>query len=317
MQRYYKPFPPGLGHIKVPTSSRGSAEAALALYSACRVPTEWMHRAAGVCVRLFGARALPGRSAPWLPPMGTEVWEELIARWKRDLGPFDEYAVGERAQARRSGFSLLLLSSGRPRAFLKVRQDGADGMRRESGVTRLAWEARPRSFAVPEPLGVGGVLGWDYFAMASILEARHRAPRNPPLSAVVAEIADALESLPRDPHIPSHWRPMHGDLTPWNLREVPAGGLVLFDWEDAAWAPPLADMVMYRATDAAVRKIYRAVPHGDEAAKYWLSIVAQRNDGTVRGQNLQQSLRRALLSMQAGGETATPVAVSGGASSIV
>jgi hypothetical protein len=226
--------------------------------------------------------------------MGADVWEELTARWRRDFGAFDEFAVCERAQLRRSGFALLLLASGRPRVFLKVRQHGAEGMRRESEVTRLAWEARPRSFAVPEPLGLGGVGGWDYFGMESVLGASHRAPRNPPLEAIVSEIGSALERLPRDPDTPPHWRPMHGDLTPWNLRELAGGGLVLFDWEDARWAPPLADAVLYRCTEAAVRKSDPELPDASEAAHYWLSIVSRRDDGTARDRKLQRSLSRAL-----------------------
>ena len=41
---------------------------------------------------------------------------------------------------------------------------------------------------------------------------------------------------------------MHGDFTPWNLRQRRDGTLILVDWEDAAWAPPGADEVYYAAT---------------------------------------------------------------------
>jgi hypothetical protein len=249
--------------------------------------------------------------------MGEEVWQELIDRWRRDLGPFEDFAVCERPQIRRSGFALLLLSSGRPRAFVKVRQNGAAALGKESSATRQVWEARPHSFSVPEPLGLGRIADWDYFAMAPVLEANHRAPRNPPLSTVVSEIDDALASLPRNPAIPGQWRPMHGDLTPWNLRELPDGRLILFDWEDAAWGPPQADMVLYRCTDAAVRNRYRGVPDAGEAARYWLSVIAEREDGTARDRRLDRSLRRALLSMQEGALPARPAAGAANGSSIV
>ena len=45
--------------------------------------------------------------------------------------------------------------------------------------------------------------------------------------------------------IPPHWRPIHGDYVPWNLREDDRGQLWLLDWEDAQWGPPIADLVRY------------------------------------------------------------------------
>ena len=39
--------------------------------------------------------------------------------------------------------------------------------------------------------------------------------------------------LPRADGIPPHWRPIHGDYVPWNLREDDRGQLWLLDWEDA------------------------------------------------------------------------------------
>ena len=63
---------------------------------------------------------------------------------------------------------------------------------------------------------------------------------------VAEEVSVVLESLlPRPDRIPSHWRPMHGDYVPWNLREDDRGQLWLIDWEDAGWGPPLADLVRY------------------------------------------------------------------------
>ena len=45
--------------------------------------------------------------------------------------------------------------------------------------------------------------------------------------------------------IPPHWRPIHGDYMPWNLREDPLPVLWLLDWEHARWGPPMADLVRY------------------------------------------------------------------------
>jgi thiamine kinase-like enzyme len=76
----------------------------------------------------------------------------------------------------------------------------------------------------------------------------HRTPRWDPhtLAAVAHEVSKVLErELIRPGDIPSHWRPMHGDFVPWNLREDRNGLLWLLDWEDAGWAPPNADLVRY------------------------------------------------------------------------
>jgi aminoglycoside phosphotransferase (APT) family kinase protein len=63
---------------------------------------------------------------------------------------------------------------------------------------------------------------------------------------VAEDVSVALkEVLPRPHGIPAHWRPIHGDYVPWNLREDGRGQLWLLDWEDAAWGPPLADLVRY------------------------------------------------------------------------
>ena len=63
---------------------------------------------------------------------------------------------------------------------------------------------------------------------------------------VAEDVSLALEGLlPLPAGTPAHWRPMHGDYVPWNLREDPRGQLWLIDWEDAGWGPPLADFVRY------------------------------------------------------------------------
>jgi aminoglycoside phosphotransferase (APT) family kinase protein len=72
---------------------------------------------------------------------------------------------------------------------------------------------------------------------------------------------------------------MHGDFTPWNLRQMTDGALSLVDWEDAAWAPPLADLVYYQAAAGALHgRIPRWTAEHDEARSFWsnrLSTSAQ------------------------------------------
>ena len=100
------------------------------------------------------------------------------------------------------------------------------------------------------------------------------------------DVSLALEGLlPLPAGTPAHWRPMHGDYVPWNLREDPRGQLWLIDWEDARWGPPLADLVRYvvayhslgwSSADriaTAVRRTVGAEPVEAllEVARFWLS----------------------------------------------
>jgi glycosyltransferase involved in cell wall biosynthesis len=73
--------------------------------------------------------------------------------------------------------------------------------------------------------------------------ARWNAERIRRVAADVPRALDGLLSRPND--TPEHWRPIHGDFVPWNLREDARGQLWLLDWEDSGWGPPLADLLRY------------------------------------------------------------------------
>jgi len=113
--------------------------------------------------------------------------------------------------------------------------------------------------------------------------ARWNAPR---IRRVSEEVSHALEPLlTRTEGIPSHWRPMHGDFVPWNLREDSLGQLWLLDWEDVGWGPPLADFVRYvvayhslgwttpaRIAEVVAHSVGReSVPALAEVASFWLA----------------------------------------------
>ena len=131
---------------------------------------------------------------------------------------------------------------------------------------------------------------------------------------VSEEVSLALAHLlPRADGIPSHWRPMHGDFVPWNLREDSLGQLWLLDWEDAGWGPPLADFVRYVVAyhslgwmspariAAAVTKTVglESLPALAEVASFWLS---HRNIDPEDGATI--SRRRAKDSARAAREVA-------------
>ena len=129
----------------------------------------------------------------------------------------------------------------------------------------------------------------------------------------VAEDASvSLEGLlPRPDDTPAHWRPMHGDYVPWNLRADSSGQLWLIDWEDAGWGPPLADFVRYivayhslsrwrspaRIADIVVRTVRaESLDVLLEVATFWLShpnLQLDANDGTVPHPETKDTARQA------------------------
>jgi len=289
--RRYKDFPPGWGHIKVPVSSRRATLAGLALYTPCLPRGAWAQRIALACVTVFGPTALPGRRHAW-SPMDEEEWLELSDAWRRELGSFDDVVGYHRLQASRGGLALLLLHKGTPMAFVKLRRDDSGSLLTETIAMQAAWSYRPTTFQVPEPLRSGSASGWRYLACAPLPAGPHHPPRNPPLPAILEEIEAALAGLPRPTRTPAHWRPMHGDFAPWNLRQMRGGSLALIDWENAGWGPPGADEVFYRATQSALRRQLAGPCDAPEAIRFWCERVSMQPENSRDGR-LAHALREA------------------------
>ncbi len=291
----YKDFPPGWGHIKVPMSSRRAARAALALYGPSGARGVWAQRAATIAVAVFGPGALPGRAFAWTPVGGPE-WPALAEVLERELGSFDEVAGYDRLQVTRRGVAVLLLRDGAPLAFVKLgRGDDAD-LSNETRAMQAVWHHRPRSFLAPQPLAAGSTGPWHYLASAPLPPGLHGPARRPPLADVLADIDTALGSLPRSSETPAHWRPMHGDFAPWNLRTLAGGGLALIDWEAAGWGPPGADRVFYEATSAALGRRRPAPCDMYEAVEFWRQRVVA-GPGASRDDRLARRLHQALRQM--------------------
>ena len=158
--------------------------------------------------------------------------------------------------------------------------------------------------------------------------ARWNAER---IRRVAEDVSVALASvLLRPADTDPHWRPMHGDFVPWNLREDDTGQLWLLDWEDARWGPPLADLVRYVVAyyslgRGSARHIARAVMRTvgptsaaalPEVATFWLAHAnlqpSPTNAALTRGM-AKDSVRAALevsafrlLARQPGQRTGIP-----------
>jgi aminoglycoside phosphotransferase (APT) family kinase protein len=103
----------------------------------------------------------------------------------------------------------------------------------------------------------------------------HRPAQRPPVSRITTLIQQRLDGVLDPGDCPAHWRPMHGDFTPWNLRTVGLRQLWLLDWDDAGWGPPDADLAYYEATRAAVRRS-RPARASDESVGFWLDRLSRR-----------------------------------------
>lgn len=269
------------------------------MYAACRRRAVWLHRAAWIAVSTFGPAALPGRRHAWESPIDPPHWDALAGRWRQALGPFDTAAVYQRKQAGRQAFMLLLIRAGKPIAFIKLRQGDGSPLRVEASALGAVVRFEPGSFSVCKPLSQGHVSDWHYLATAALPPRPHRCPASPPFSLILQEIEAALADLPRPETRPGHWRPTHGDLTPWNLRRLADRSLILFDWEAAGWGPPGADEVLHRATAAALGVGPAAPSDAREAIDFWQDRIHDRPAEGGRNRELAEALDQVLERMRA------------------
>jgi hypothetical protein len=273
------PFPGAAGWINLPRERR-LARSGIAAYSACRPTAIAAQSLACVAAATIGPRPL-GSSRALACPIPADVWSDLTRQWRSQLGAFDGVIPLLRRQPERVGFAVLLHRGGRRVAFIKLRK-GDPGP--EPLLLLAAERLTHESFWSPRLLGRGQVEGWTWFA-AQPLPGRVHLPARTPTTDLLAEVRAVVEeALPLPGDVPEGWRGSHGDLNPWNVRRL-GGKHVVFDWEDARWAPEAADLVGYLASSAALRGRSRAVIPRDillngnalEAANYWLTMIRERD----------------------------------------
>lgn len=261
----------------VPTTDRVAATAGICLYPASG---RWGVAAQSLtwsAVRLFGPRMLPGRRVNWQAPFSQDTWSQLVADWQSALGKFESVAIYSRPQESRAGCSFLLVGDSQPLAFVKVRPNAAE-LEVEHQVLTQLHSVAAKSFHVPDPVGAGEVDGWHWLALRPLPPHPHRPNRAVDPTSLGKEVRDLLRDvLQPDPTVPPHWTPMHGDMTPWNLRRV-GTSTWLVDWEDAGWAPPDADEVYYEAVSSTLYGS-KPVTHSGETVDFWLRRVGARSPG--------------------------------------
>lgn len=294
----YKDFPPEWGHLMVPVHSRAASLAGLSLFTPCTGRSVWVHRAAWFATRMLSHHALLGRVSHWDNPFAQDTTKLLTNRLETNIGFFDGFAGYQRLQPGRRGFALLLLKGSEPVGFLKLREGESEWLGHESeALTSLAL-AKPTTFSAPSIIDFGSVHEWHFLLTTALPSVPHRVPHAPPIRQIVGEIETALSNMPRPPSVRDTWRPMHGDLTPWNLRQLPDGRLTLFDWEDASWGPEGADEVLYRATKAALSGRKASPSIAREAISFWRSLFTERPVRTKRDRRLKMQVLKALAEME-------------------
>lgn len=287
----YKVFPPRWRNQWIPTSSKAAGLAGLCTYSAVRPLGRTVQRASLWAVSMFGAGILPGRTHSLALPVPVDVMTELFAIIQTEVVKFDELSVHRHRGEDRTGFAVLLLQAGIPQAFVKFREtDQATNLIHEEEALQLVVHSQPRTFSSPAVIGSGEFSGWRFLALEPLPPLMHKTPKRPPIAEIADEIQTALRTLHKPSSMADHWAPMHGDLTPWNLRMV-RSSLSLFDWENVGWGPPGSDLTLYHLTS---RQLGLRTSPGlmvdQEAYNFW--VEQGRVDPTRASHYQNQAVRR-------------------------
>jgi hypothetical protein len=259
-------------------SPQGLSEGVLVYAFGRRIPRP-VQAGIALQMRLPGIRRLFAERHRQVEPVcGWELWDSISDRILQGRSaPFGGWLLIHSQWDKPRSSAIGLNGHAQPEFFLTIEPFGKNPRASLSPVS---------SFRVPACLDSFRVGDWSV-RKSELLPRFHRPAEwdMDRIRQVAADASRALDGvLERSPEIPSHWRPMHGDLVPWNLREDHSGQLWLVDWEDAGWGPPWADYVRYivayqslrrSSADriaARVRTTVAAEPAGaiEEAARFWL-----------------------------------------------
>jgi hypothetical protein len=272
LAREFVRYPPWRPHVLLPRGNRRGARHGVALATASSTAARFAQRGALLAVGVGGTALLPGARVVWDPPMGAHEIAAIVDAW-RDAGlRFDAWSVYERPQAARAGFGVLL--SGADPAFVKLEPSTGARLVREARALRALARGRPAVFRVPLVRAEGEHAGWRWLATSCLPAGLHRPALTAPVEQVADDIARCLGGTFAGDDVRAGWVPMHGDLTPWNLRRV-RRGTWLIDWEHAGFGPAGADVAYFRATRALLRRTPPGRASG-EVVDFWLERVTRR-----------------------------------------
>lgn len=259
------------------SQSRTALASAAMYYSFGRRIPRWSHFLIAASILAPGAGRSLIKGCRFAPSCGWDVWQEIEAKTK-ELRRAPNHWVFFQSQWKAQSFSAFPIDRfGRALGFVHVCPIGnASFYPSKSGTTfrvpalRNEYRVRDWSIRIYEPLPrLHSATPWDAKVVGNL----------------VHEISLSLEpNLEKARSLPHHWRPIHGDLTPTNLRLDHRNRLWLIDWEHAAWGPPAADLLYFASTIRSMKKESPSaladwirdnvrVPGAElsEAATFWLN----------------------------------------------
>ncbi len=206
----------------------------------------WVLRAirAGLALPLLRQR-IADRVA-FEPPSTWEGWEAARALLETRIPRVADWAFFHSLYRSHRYGAMPFGKDGELLAFVHLQQ--------EAHLTFVA-SGRTDSFIVPALRDQFPVGDW-VVRIFEALPPYNQSPRLSPgcMSNLITDIGNLLsEQIMRDRGVDPAWRPAHGDLTPWNLREGRDGELWLVDWEDAGWAPIGVDALWFRLVETSLR----------------------------------------------------------------
>lgn len=248
---------PGSSRLLVHPAAGRAARHVRCLAGASDWRRDLVDRAGSWVVGLVGTRRIRSHATwPWPGIDCDDLTERLsgVLPGLRVLG-----AVTPR-QAGRQRLSVLGRSAG-TLVIIKIGVDGAESpdgsLDAEAAALRLLTLNPLPGIATPRLVAVGTIEATDidFIATTALAIGKQRAAIDAPLRTFEADLALRLADLPRPSGTPADAVPVHGDLTPWNLRRT-RRGLALFDWESTGWGPAGSDIATYRRTSDEVRPLW-------------------------------------------------------------
>lgn len=207
----------------------------------------------------FGFAALAVLGARRLPPGPTLAWpdathRQLSVALRSALPGFRLLGAVTPRQHGRARMSLLGRMAGN---VVVVKLGAADERleRERRALELLAVDPLP-GIATPTPIAAGALdLAGEpltYLATSAVAVRKQWPAIDAPLRTFESDLGARLAALPKPSDAADDDVPIHGDLTPWNLRRT-SHGLALFDWEEAGWGSPGSDLETYRRASSEVR----------------------------------------------------------------
>lgn len=246
---------PGSPRLLVSPTSGRSATTVRSLAGSSDWRRAAIDAASVALLSVIGASRLPTAAGPHWPTPD-------LARLRTALAvPLPGLVLLGAAVPRQPGRTRLSLvgRAGGGLVVIKLGEPG-NGIEREAQVLRLLARDPLPAIATPQVVATGNVdidgCAVAFLASTALAIGRQRAAIDEPLRTFESDLAQRLRDLPGCPTDDPDGAgivPLHGDLTPWNLRRTPLG-LVLFDWESTGWGPVGSDLADYRRACDEVRR---------------------------------------------------------------